>query len=205
MARSAALQKYVNALQAAFEQSESGPEVMEVVRKLFQALKKEQALPRVTKPRRLPVCTYLTEAKVPAQKASPVLAELVSSFTDIEPEFTWAARGTSGPNASENWPENHANTMIFGPGGVEERSDVMIGASLLAPHVRYPDHNHPPEEIYLALTPGRFQHGTSDWFSPGVGGTLHNVPSIKHAMASEDTPFLAIWCLLLEPRSLSQS
>ena len=86
----------------------------------------------------------------------------------------------------------------IGPGGVEERRDVMIGASLLAPNVRYPDHNHAPEEIYLVLTPGRFQHGNSGWFTPGVGGTLHNVPSIKHAMASEDTPFLAMWCLLLK-------
>jgi len=198
MRRTAQLKNYLAALRAAFDQSDSTPEVMEVVRKVFQALQKDEDLPRTTRPKRLPVCGYLTEAEKPAQKASPVLSELVRAFNDVEPEINWVVRTAGGPNASDNWPENHANGMIFGPGGVEERSDVMIGASLLAPNVRYPDHSHPPEEIYLVLTPGRFQHGSSGWFKPGVGGTLHNVPSIKHAMASEDTPFLALWCLLLK-------
>jgi hypothetical protein len=189
---------FLTALRAAFDHSDSAPEVMEVVRKAFQALQSDESLPRTTRPKRLSVCRYLAEAEMPAQKASPVLSELVRAFKDVEPEISWGARTAGAPNASENWPDNHANGMIFGPGGVEERTDVMLGASLLAPNVRYPDHSHPPEEIYLVLTPGRFQHGSSDWFTPGVGGTLHNVSSIKHAMASEDTPFLALWCLLLK-------
>jgi hypothetical protein len=65
----------------------------------------------------------------------------------------------------------------------------------MAPHVRYPDHNHPPEEVYLVLSPGWFQHGDSSWSEPGIGGTFHNVPNIKHAMASGDAPLLALWCL----------
>jgi hypothetical protein len=197
MARSAPLKRYLDALRAALDKSDGTPEVMEVMRKAFQALQKDEGLPRTTQPKRLPVCSYLTEAEGHAQKASPVLAELVSAFKDVEPEIHWAVRAAGGPNASDNWLANHANGIIIGPGGVEERRDVMIGASLLAPNVRYPDHSHAPEEIYLVLTPGRFQHGTSGWFTPGVGGTLHNVPSIKHAMASENTPFLAMWCLLL--------
>ena len=27
----------------------------------------------------------------------------------------------------------------------------MVGVSLMAPAVQYPDHRHPPEEVYLAL------------------------------------------------------
>jgi hypothetical protein len=30
------------------------------------------------------------------------------------------------------------------------------------------------------------------------GDTLHNEPRIKHAMASDDQPLLAFWCLLIE-------
>lgn len=71
----------------------------------------------------------------------------------------------------------------------------MIGVSLLAPRVRYPDHNHGPEEVYLVLSPGRFQHGDVGWVEPGIGGTFHNAPGIKHAMASNEAPLLAIWCL----------
>jgi hypothetical protein len=199
MPRTAQLQNFLPTLRAAFDESDSTPEVMDVARKVFQALQTDEGLPRTSQPKRLPVCSYLTEAQMPAQKASPALSGLIRAFNDVEPEITWVVRKAGAANASDNWPENHANGMIFGPSGVEERSDVMIGASLLAPHVRYPDHSHPPEEIYLVLTPGQFQHGSSDWFTPGVGGTLHNVPSIKHAMASGDTPLLALWCLLLKP------
>jgi hypothetical protein len=195
MPRTAQLQGYLTALRAAFDQSDSAPEVMDVVRKAFRALQNEKGLPRTTQPKRLPVCRYLTEAGMSAQKASPALSELVRAFHEVEPEINWVVRTAGGPNASDNWPENHANAMIFGPGGVEERSDVMLGASLLAPNVRYPDHNHRPEEVYMILSPGRFKHGESSWTEPGIGGTFHNVPNVTHAMASDDAPFLAIWTL----------
>lgn len=48
------------------------------------------------------------------------------------------------------------------------------------------------------MTSGRFQHGESNWFEPGAGGTLHHEPDIKHAMASDEKPLLAIWCLLMK-------
>ena len=86
--------------------------------------------------------------------------------------------------------------MIVGPNGLEDRHDVWVGLSLLAPGVRYPDHNHSPEEIYLVLTDGQFRQGDGGWFTPGLGGTFYNEPSIRHAMASPAaTPLLAVWCL----------
>jgi hypothetical protein len=85
--------------------------------------------------------------------------------------------------------------MIIGPGGLEERSDIWLGVTLMAPHVRYPDHNHTPEEVYLVMSPGAFRQGEGEWFSPGIGGSFYNVPKIKHAMRSTDTPLLAFWAL----------
>jgi hypothetical protein len=52
-----------------------------------------------------------------------------------------------------------------------------------------------PEEVYLVLSPGRFQHGESGWFEPGIGGTLYNEPNIRHAMVSDGAPLLALWHL----------
>ena len=46
------------------------------------------------------------------------------------------------------------------------------------------------------LSPGRWRHGASSWFEPGVGGVVHNTPDIVHAMRSGEEPLLAIWCLL---------
>lgn len=85
--------------------------------------------------------------------------------------------------------------MIIGPGGIEERRDVAIGVSLLGPHVRYPDHNHAPEEVYLVLSPGRFKHGDEDWVEPRIGGIFHNSPHLWHAMASDEVPLFALWLL----------
>jgi len=146
-------------------------------------------------PRRLPVCSHLSEAIATASAASEVLARLMGGFAAIEPYLCWHYRATGGPNASDNWPDGHALAEIIGPKGVESRPKLQIGVSLLAPHVRYPDHSHPPEEVYLVLSSGRFQHGATPWFEPGIGGTFHNVPNIKHAMASDAVPLLAMWCL----------
>lgn len=33
------------------------------------------------------------------------------------------------------------------------------------------------------------------WFSPGIGGSFYNVPGIRHAMRSLDTPPFAFWAL----------
>lgn len=63
--------------------------------------------------------------------------------------------------------DGHVNATIAGPEGLEIRRDVWIGViiSLMAPHMRYPDHRHPPEEIYVVLSDGQWRqasiHGTS--------------------------------------------
>ncbi|HLY58693.1 MAG TPA: dimethylsulfonioproprionate lyase family protein, partial [Stellaceae bacterium] len=69
------------------------------------------------------------------------------------------------------------------------------GVTLMAPDVRYPDHNHPPEEVYLVLTEGEWRQEAGPWFSPGVGGSFYNRPGITHAMRSSGTPLFALWAL----------
>jgi quercetin dioxygenase-like cupin family protein len=190
------VQQFIDALKAGFEATGNATlQVMEFRARLFGAL----SLPSVSgnsQPVRLPVCSHLDAACQSAKQASPVLATLAGAFEFIAPRLAWKTRPSGGPNASSNWPDNHANAVIIGQGGLEERSDVAVGASLMAPNVRYPDHTHPPEELYIVLAPGRFQHGDEGWCEPGPGGTFHNPPGIKHAMASVATPLLAIWTMI---------
>ncbi|SAL62523.1 transcriptional regulator protein [Caballeronia choica] len=103
----------------------------------------------------------------------------------------------SGRDGSVDYVEKHVHGMICGPGGTESRLDVQLGFSIMAPHVRYPDHSHPPEEAYVLLTSGQFRQLDGDWFDPGIGGGIHNAPSNQHAMKSGELPFLALWCLLM--------
>ncbi|EAR52066.1 putative transcriptional regulator protein [Oceanicola granulosus HTCC2516] len=146
-------------------------------------------------PGRLPVCDRLLPDLLAPGAVKDGLAPLVSAFDGLEPSLTWRGR-PGGEGASEGFAEGHANCLAVGPGGRERRTDVWLGASLLAPGTRYPDHDHPPEETYLVLTEGDFWQAGGDWFTPGPGGSFYNPPGIRHAMRSGEAPLLAFWLLV---------
>ncbi|HKT96365.1 MAG TPA: dimethylsulfoniopropionate lyase [Paraburkholderia sp.] len=145
---------------------------------------------------RYPACDLLDSALAPMLGDPSSFGVLARAIKTLEPSIGWQRR-TSGSNGSENYVENHVNGMICGPGGMESRYDIQLGFSLLAPHTRYPDHRHPPEEAYVLLSAGEFRQRDGDWFDPGIGGGLHNAPNSLHAMRSGTTPLLAMWCLLV--------
>ena len=194
-ARHPALQEFLDSLHDALASESTVKAAEPSVARIFKAL--EKPAPTSERGERLPVCAHLDAALDTARSASPSLARVADAFQAIEPHLVWKRR-PGGPTASENFDEGHANVMIAGPGAFEERDDLWIGASLMAPHVRYPDHNHKPEETYLVLSPGEFRQGDAPWFEPGIGGTLFNVPDIKHAMRSGGAPLFAIWCLWVD-------
>ena len=192
--RDGPLQPFLTSLVDAIRSDAIGAEASAAIDRIEDALRNPGRAGAVV-PRRLTVCGHLTEALATARSGSAPAARVADAFAALEPSLAWAPRHAGGPFAGDNWPDGHANATIVGPRGLEDRNDLSIGASLLAPHVRYPDHSHGPEEVYLVLSPGRFQHGDSGWFEPGIGGTLYNASNIKHAMASGDAPLLALWCL----------
>lgn len=112
----------------------------------------------------------------------------------IEPWLVWTRRANADPDL-QGFYDGHANAMIVGPGGLELRDDVWIGVTLMAPGVTYVEHEHPPEEVYLALTPGEWWNADMPWIEPGIGGIVYNPPGIRHTMRSNSEPLLAIWCL----------
>ncbi len=192
--RSSALQEFLASVATVFAAADIGPEAAGAVDRIHDALQ-VPGRAAAADARRLPVCRHLGTALAATRAASPSLARVADAFAALEPALNWWPRASGGPSASDNWPDNHANATIVGPGGLEQRDDLIIGISLMAPHVRYPDHDHSPEEVYLVLSPGRFRHGESGWFEPGAGGTFYNTPNIVHAMASDAAPLLALWYL----------
>lgn len=111
----------------------------------------------------MPVCALLDVA-LSVDTSYPSLTRLIEGFKGIEPMLEWHRRTKYDHTASDNFVDGHANAMIIGPGGLEERSDLWIGVTLMAPHVRYPDHDHAPEEVYLVLSEGEFQQGKGTGF-----------------------------------------
>lgn len=195
MVRSDALQGFLDAAFVAFDQCAQDLRARGSIMQIFANLKAPHpARPDIGK--RLPVCGRYLEEVLTTKTGRPALDLLIERFKALEPLLEWKSRPTYDDTASGNFLTSHANTMIVGPGGLEDRRDVWFGASLMAPNVRYPDHDHAPEETYLVLSDGEFLHGDSGWFSPGIGGSFYNPPGIRHAMRSGDKPLFAFWALL---------
>ena len=144
------------------------------------------------------VLRHLDAALAGLEDASPELRRLGAAFAAISSVVPWSKRQHAGPDA-DRFAEGHGNAIIVGPGGAEERDDVVLGVSLMAPHIRYPDHSHPPDELYLVLSEGEWRQGGSEnengWVRPGLGGTVRNSPNVVHAMRAGARPLLAVWAL----------
>ena len=140
----------------------------------------------------LPVCDHLPAVLA---RSHPTRGAVVAALRPLLPQLDWARRKTARPEDGAFW-HGHANAMLIGPGGLETRDDLWIGATIIAPGVTYPDHSHPPEETYLPLTAGEWWNSATDWTDPGAEGLFYNTPGITHAMrALPGQPFLALWFL----------
>lgn len=167
-------------------------------RRVFDRLKAREGLAAAIDAQRLPIALHTLDGVYAAMAAGPSpLPEMASAFSAIEGRLAWTRRRGADP-ADQPFFDGHANTMLIGPGGIEQRDDVWVGATLMAPEVLYPDHSHPPEEVYLALTEGEWWNAAMPWTSPGPGGTIYNPPGILHAMRSGPQPFLALWFLPID-------
>lgn len=142
------------------------------------------------------VVDHLAAALATARSGPTDLAQVADAVADLAPQLAWRQR--DGGDAT--FALGHANTDIAGSNvnALEPRDDVWIGMSLIAPGVTYPDHRHPPEEVYLVLSGGDWRQEAGPWTTPGRGGIVYNPHNIVHAMRAGSGPLLAIWCLPIE-------
>lgn len=144
-------------------------------------------------------CAYLPAALANAKAAGGSAARAAAALEKLGPRVGWYRRQGLEVEAEPDFPERHALASLIGPadrpGSLEVRDDLRVGISLVAPGASYPDHRHPPEELYLALTAGDWRQDRGPWFSPGPGGIVYNTSNIFHGMRASDEPQLALWCL----------
>jgi len=199
--RSLELTEFLESLhQALIAQTTNDSNAGRLVERIMNALGKpgSQATPA---PCELPPCGLLSDvfSNLCTQTSSTTetapLARHGRAMQVLAPSLSWWRR--QGADAAvEPFASGHANATVVGPGGLEDRDDVWIGISLMAPGISYPVHHHPPEEVYLVLTRGEWQQDNGSWQEPGVGSIVHNPPGILHAMRSGPVPLLTTWCLL---------
>ncbi len=141
-------------------------------------------------------CAHLDAAIAGAERGPADIAGVANAFKALMPSLHWTLESIADPA----FAVGHADTTLLGPyaEALEQRDDVWVGMTLMAPGVTYPDHNHPPEEVYLALSRGYWRQQARSWHEPGLGGVVYNPRGITHAMRSGAEPFLAIWCLPID-------
>lgn len=193
--RNPALQAVIDAAEQAFAGADLSDPAKAALGKVFDRLATPGPAHKPEQ-RALAASTGMPFALAPLRARKDALAPLAEALLQLYPQMAWTTRKTIGPTASPNFVTRHANAMLIGPGGLEAREDVWVGLSFMARDTRYPDHDHPPEEVYLVLSEGAFWQEGADWLPRSPGQTVYNPPGILHAMRSSvETPFLALWCL----------
>lgn len=150
-------------------------------------------------PGRSPACRHLEAAFSNAGIVQPDLKALIESFKTFEPLLVWEKPHRSHASNEPEAEGDHdfANTFFVGPGRLIPSKQLLVGATIMGPNTLYPDHKHPPEEIYLSLSRGAWRQNDGPWNEPGIGGLIYNPPGIVHAMRADREPFFAFWCLPL--------
>lgn len=144
-------------------------------------------------PQRPSACDWLAPALTTA--ATGPRAGLAAAFAALADRLVWVPSTRQGGTA--DFALRNANGGLVGQQGYEQRGDLWIGATAMAPNTEYPLHSHPPEEVYLSLSPGEWWNEGMEWTDPGPRGAIYNPPGIGHRMRSGAAPFLALWFLPL--------
>lgn len=192
--RSAALQDVLTATETAIAaRVGNATPAAKAMQRVTNLLAKPVAQRTPPAPNALPACEFLAGALHTASRGPADLARLAAAIGALAPELVWRR----GRGDDEVFQRGHASADLVGPadGALEQRSDVRVGISVMAPGIAYPDHQHPPEELYLALSDSDWRQSSNPWHAPGLGGIVYNPPDIVHAMRARQTPLLAIWCL----------
>ncbi|MCP5155566.1 MAG: cupin domain-containing protein [Ectothiorhodospiraceae bacterium] len=191
--RPSALAALLGQARVAFEAADVRAPARDAGRWLFDTLATPGAPAPPAPGTAVPVCAHLDPALATARGLGGPIAHAAEAIAALAPALCWRLR--AGTPADDPFARAHGNAELVGRAGLERRLDVTVGLSLVAPGTTYPDHHHPPEEIYVVLSAGEWRQTDGPWHAPGPGGVVHNPPGIVHAMRALDTPLLALWLL----------
>lgn len=157
----------------------------------------DPGVPSSAPPAGLPVLRHLPGAMSIAR--GPETSALAAVLDPLLPLVHWGqSQGYVADPPNVTFLEGYAHGTLLGSGTghpvtAEPAAQVAFGLLLLGPHVHYPSHEHPADEVYVPLTPARWSGRTQHNAPRTPGDVLHHPPGHPHAMRTGDTPLLAAY------------
>ncbi len=154
------------------------PRQSEMVQCLLRCL--EDARPRDFRPSPLPALAHLQEVKD---------MKLAREFREFAHFLPWKY----SPRTIDQGQE----VAIMELGSMFELEEVAAGLMYVDSHQVYPEHNHPPDEMYFLISgTARWRYGGHhDYRSVTAGNILYNHPWNWHGVKAGATPVLALFLL----------
>jgi hypothetical protein len=147
------------------------------------------AAPLPATPRAIPAAALLMDA-LPRTIVGAAIAQAAHLFAWRQnPNYTAANMGAA-------FMAGYGYAEFAGPKeALFHAQGVRVGLLLLGPHLHYPAHAHPAEEIYHPLTRGGlWRRGQEDWRTVPAGRAIHHPPMIVHETKAADSTLLALYC-----------
>lgn len=88
---------------------------------------------------------------------------------------------------------------------MEERDDVHVGATIMAPYGRFPDHRRKHPTVFLALSRAEVRLHDEDWVVRSPGGVFFSEEGQEFAMRCTSNPLLLLWCQCVRSSKSSSS
>ncbi|MBB3593836.1 hypothetical protein FHX08_004239 [Rhizobium sp. BK529] len=190
--RPAELENFLNSLARAMLDPSASTMASFVAGKVFQKLERTGTLnQRQLQDTGIP--SGLESTLKNAIATGKVCAEIAHCVRRLAHSLVWI-RGRSGPFASLNFETAHAHSVIVGPGGLEDRTDIRIGLTYMEPYSRFPDHVQRFSRAFLLLSPCELSIAGESWFSSGTGGVFAAEAGQSFAMRCTATSLLTVWC-----------
>lgn len=137
----------------------------------------------------LPVLQHFPAA-LDIAEANARVAPVAQVIRKISSRIDWYRRPGS---TDQYFADRHSLAILLGDGGIGQAAGLQVGLALTAPGTVYPEHQHPPEELYLVLSDGEWLNSRLPWHRPGTAGIVYNPPAIMHSMRALEQPLLALW------------
>ena len=147
------------------------------------------ASPLAAAPRAISAAALLDDALAQTALGAPIAKAAHLFCWRQNPNYTAASMGAA-------FMAGYGYVEFAGPkDALFHAPDIRVGLLLLGPHLHYPAHAHPAEEIYHPLTEGGlWRRGQEDWRTVPAGRAIHHPPMIVHETKATDHTLLALYC-----------